>query len=644
MTTGKVSHGMSISSIMKTNAIASDFLSVMTFFSILLFGGIGIAGTLSGSGASPFRSQQDIEHKSQLKSNIARVEVDAGTVVSSVSPYLYGLNVARWDEDLFPGPSSDMLLDCDRDAISKVKEAGITLLKYPGGNDADHYIWNSPDNSAGEMNTDEYAALLKTIGAQGFITVNFNEPPSLAAEWVRYCNKVKGYDIKYWEVGDEQWGAWAAGHTTPEKYAERFIEFAKAMKAVDPAIKIAADVKPSDDPNDWTCRVLKAAGNYIDLVTFSYYPLTDKDEYPDSLFASLPTYRRDYDAIRHALQETLPAIDPIHGKVRADTMWIADVGYNSVNGRPGPITLSIANALWTGDLLGTMAELGEKISCFWALHNSYPPGGGDYGILSEDGKNTRSYSYYVFPAYTHLFGHKVVQCISSNPSLSAYAALYDRDTLSIILINKDKRRAENVHISLRDFQPESHIAGWILDAKHKLDKLSDDPRAGSPFIEKVPPYSLVVLHLLRKGTVSPPRNLALHARATASTSAMNGPNFGPSSAVDGKLYTRWASAALWGADKGLDPEWFQIDLGRPRHFNEVVIHWSKGHGVDYKLEVSSGVRWKTIYSEKNGRGGTERIRFKQVGKRYIRLTGSKGSPAISSYSIYEFEVFNSTKK
>jgi Alpha-L-arabinofuranosidase len=156
--------------------------------------------------------------------------IDAQKVVASVSPLLYGLNVARWDEDLFPGPSRDMLLDCDRDAIKKVKRGGFTLLKYPGGNDADHYIWNSPENSDGEMNTDEYAALLNAVGAEGFITVNFNESPQLAADWVKYCNKIKCYGIKYWEVGDEQWGSWARGHTTPEKYADRFIQFVKAMK------------------------------------------------------------------------------------------------------------------------------------------------------------------------------------------------------------------------------------------------------------------------------------------------------------------------------------------------------------------------------------------------------------------------------
>ena len=577
-------------------------------------------------------------------SQTVKVSINAGKHIFNINPYLYGLNVARWDEDLFPGPARDMLLDCDRDAIRKVKEAGFTVLKYPGGNDADHYIWNSPDNSAGEMNTDEYAAFLNAVGAQGFITVNFNASPELAADWVRYCNKVKCYDIKYWEVGDEQWGTWAAGHTTPEKYAERFIQFAKAMKAVDPTIKIAADVKPSDDPNDWTCRVLKAAGNYIDMVTFSYYPLTNKNENADSLFASIGSYRRDYETIRHALEETLPIVDPVNGKEKADSMWIINVGYNSINGRPGPITLSISNALWVADLVGTMAELGEQMSCYWALHNSYPPRGGDYGILSEDGKNTPSYNYYVFPIYTHLFGRELVESSSSDSSLSVYSSMFGKDTLSIILINKKKRSSKHVAFQVNGFEPQGSASVWILNAKHKLDRLADLRNVGSSFSAQVPPYSLVVLQLLRKGVVLPPPNLALHARASASSTAKNGPNFGPASAVDGKLYTRWASAALWGEKKGLDKQWFQVDLGRPRHFDRIVIHWAMGYGINYRILASTNAKkWTKIFHETDGHGGVEKIDFKPIKARYVRLVGIQGARAISTYSIYEFEIYNSPK-
>ncbi|MGC8595691.1 MAG: discoidin domain-containing protein [Candidatus Kryptoniota bacterium] len=567
-------------------------------------------------------------------SQVVNVSVEAQNVISTVSPLLYGLNVARWDEDLFPGPSRDMLLDCDRDAIRKVKDAGFTLLKYPGGNDADHYIWNSPNNSDGEMNTDEYAALLYALGAEGFITVNFNESPELAANWVRYCNKIKCYGIKYWEVGDEQWGTWARGHTTPERYAERFIQFVKAMKGVDSTIKIAANVQPSDDPEGWTCRVLKAAGEYIDMVTFSYYPLTNKNENEDSLLASIGTYKRDYARIRHALQMTLPG-------QKGDSMWIVNVGYNSISGRPGPITLSIANALWVADLLGTMAELGQKMSCYWALHNSYPPGGGDYGILSEDGKNTPSYNYYVFPIFTHLFGQTLVKATSSDSSVSIYSALNGTDTLSIIAINKDRESPRDVVFNLKGFDPERTGERWVLDATYKLKRMSDVNKVSRQFELNLPSYSITVVRLLKKGTIAPSKNLALHARAFSSSYAKNGPDYRPSRAVDGKLYTRWASEALWNAKNGKDKQWFEIDLGRIQTFNDIKIFWANGYGIKFNIVCSrNGKNWFKVYDQENGHGGIEDIKLKPVDARFIKLNGIEGSKAVSSYSIYEMEVFN----
>ncbi|MCU0411486.1 MAG: hypothetical protein MUF82_03000, partial [Bacteroidetes bacterium] len=227
-----------------------------------------------------------------------RISVDASAVVGDINPLLFGINTARWDESLFPGPSTEMLLSSDRDAIAKIKASGITMLKYPGGNDADHYIWNSPANNASEMDTDEYLALCRETGAEPFITVNFNEPPELAADWVRYCNVTRGFGVKLWEVGDEQWGSWAKGHSSPEEYARKFSRFARAMKAVDPSIKIATNVALAGSSaslggasEGWTARVLRAASDDIDMLTITFYPQQWGEEDDDVLLSSVDTYR-----------------------------------------------------------------------------------------------------------------------------------------------------------------------------------------------------------------------------------------------------------------------------------------------------------------------------------------------------------------
>ncbi len=69
-----------------------------------------------------------------------------------------------------------------------------------------------------------------------------------AAAWVAYCNKDKlhpmgdlrqshGYElpfhVKYWELDNETYRRFG-----PLEYAKRCVEFSKAMKKIDPTIKL----------------------------------------------------------------------------------------------------------------------------------------------------------------------------------------------------------------------------------------------------------------------------------------------------------------------------------------------------------------------------------------------------------------------
>lgn len=570
-------------------------------------------------------------------SDDVRVDIDAGKIVENVHPLLYGINTARWDESIFPGPPEDRLLTADRDAIRKIRDAGFSVLKYPGGTDADRYIWNNPYNNPAEMSTDEYAAFLNTVGAVGFITVNFNETPELAAEWVHYTNKKRGYDIPYWEVGDEQWGWWARGHTEPGKYADRFVEFVKAMKAVDPGIKIAANVRPLDDVEGWTHQLLKNAGEYIDMVTFTFYPLTSGvNEDEDTLFASIERFRKEYNTIRSVLRETLPA-------AKADTMWIIPVGYNSVNIYPGPITVSIANALWVADMLGTMSELGVQMACYWAIHNAYPPRGGDYGVLTSDGTNTPNYSYYPFKMFTRHYGDTVVKSKSDDGRLSVYASKSGKDSLSIVLINKDKSASKNARISIKDFSPSKTAQRWISNESQKYEQLPDITGISPYFTVEVPPYSMIIVQILRKGFEPPPDNKALGADVTASSYSQAWPDLKPANAVDGKHYTRWASKE-WASDDGSDVQWLKVDLGKSTPFNAIDIHWARGYGIEYTIDVSTdGSRWVPVFEKKEGGGGLDHFFSSPVEARYIRVKGTKGSRDISTYSIFNISVYYSKK-
>jgi hypothetical protein len=561
----------------------------------------------------------------------ATVEIDAGKALRPINPWLYGINTARWDESLFPGPADEMLMTADRDAIAKIKASGVTLLKYPGGNDADHYVWNAPDNNATEMNTDEYIVLCRAVGAEPFITINFNEPPELAAAWVRYCNITKGYNVKLWEVGDEQWGTWARGHAPPEEYAKKYITFVKAMRTVDPSIKVATNVPLGVHPENWAERVLKAAGDYVDMVTYTFFPQPSGKENDDTLMASVGKFRSLVTKLRSDVEQAV-------GPHKAASIYFINVGYNSVSHSPGPQTLQMINAVWTADMLGSMAELGTDIACFWALHNFYPPRGGDYGYISSEGSNTPYHSYYVFPLLSEHLKGDLVSATSGNPSVSAYASRSGK-ALSLVLINKDKRNQISLEIDLKGFFPRNQASVWLLDEKRPYKRQPDLANVSERFSIKIPPYSVTAIDLVGQDSVIPPTNLASLATATASSFSTIGPHFKPHSAVDGRMYTRWNSAA-WTKSNGQEAQWFQLSWARPQRIGFVKLYWGETYASEYKLLSSiDGKKWITLHEVKDGHGGVEDIAVSDVKTRYLRIDGTRGSKGISAYSIREMEVY-----
>ncbi len=568
---------------------------------------------------------------SSLFSQPTRVYVDAHEVIRSINPWLYGINTARWDESLFPGPTNEMLTTADRDAIGKIKSSGITLLKYPGGNDADQYVWNSAANNVSEMNTDEYIALCRAVGAEPFITVNFNEPPELAAAWIRYCNSEMGYNVKLWEVGDEQWGTWARGHVPPEEYAKKYIAFVKAMKAADPSIKVATNVPLGAHPENWAERVVKAAGDYMNMITFTYFPQLSGKENDDTLMTSVGKFR---DLFRQLRKD----VDKAAGAKKAASILYINVGYNSVTHSPGPQTLEVINALWTGDMLGSMAEVGTDIACFWALHNFYPPRGGDFGYLSSEGSNTPRYSYYVFPMFTRNLEGSMLRTICGNPSISAYASKSGKK-LSILFINKDRRKSMDIDVELANFEPQNRAQVWLLDVKRKDSRMPDLSSVSNSFPVKLPPYSITALEMIGRDSIVPPTNLAQQALASASSYSTIGPDFKPSSTIDGKMSTRWNSAA-WTKSNGQETQWFQLSWKTPQRIKRVKICWGETYATDYVLEASSdGKSWKRLREVNNGAGGTEEYEFPLTKASFLKIDGKKGTKGISAYSIREIAVY-----
>ena len=134
---------------------------------------------------------------------------------------------------------------------------------------------------------------IKTLpNAKPVICVNAGTGTSKeAAAWVRYANKVKGYDIKQWQIGNELDGEWEeSGPISARQYAARFLEYARAMKAVDSSIILQGPLFSTHkmqqkgagllDGKYWMEEFLRIVGEaekkdgkrYLDVVDLHNYP------------------------------------------------------------------------------------------------------------------------------------------------------------------------------------------------------------------------------------------------------------------------------------------------------------------------------------------------------------------------------------
>jgi alpha-L-arabinofuranosidase len=163
---------------------------------------------------------------------------------------------------LFP---SDSVLGWRRDVIEAMKRVKPPIIRFPGGCFASFYNWRDgigpridrnprqPAYWGGLENNDvgvaEFVSLCREVGAEPFYCLNvMTGTAEEAAALVAYCNAGQespmgalrarhGYPepfgIRYWELDNEIMRRLGA-----LEYAARCVEFSRAIKAVDPTVKL----------------------------------------------------------------------------------------------------------------------------------------------------------------------------------------------------------------------------------------------------------------------------------------------------------------------------------------------------------------------------------------------------------------------
>ncbi len=198
--------------------------------------------------------------------------------------------------------ADDNVAGIRREIADAIKDLSLPLLRYPGGcfSDQEVFQWEygigdrdqrtSPimdwvdDYQRMDFGTDEFMKFCEYIGAKPQLTINFgSSSPQDAANYIEYCNGSTAskfgamratngypysYNVQYVEIGNEQYGEWEIGHTTPEKYAEHAIQFSRAIKQISP--NIISMFNGDTWGFDWSEKVVTTAQKEIDLLSIHF--------------------------------------------------------------------------------------------------------------------------------------------------------------------------------------------------------------------------------------------------------------------------------------------------------------------------------------------------------------------------------------
>lgn len=244
----------------------------------------------------------------------AAITIDAGAPTVKYSPMIFGGFLEHFDHQVYGGiydphsPLSDKN-GFRRDVLAALKELRTPVVRWPGGCFVSGYHWESgvgrerkpTDDMAwgvkepNTFGTDEYVKLCHELGWEPYICNNAgNGTIEEMRNWVEYCNgaygkyaemrRANGYpaprNVPIWSIGNENYHPTEIGYKPIAQWAPFVEQAAKAMKAVDPNIKLTAAAEAT---REWTLPLLKTAGPYLDYISIHdyWFAFYGKNEMPD---------------------------------------------------------------------------------------------------------------------------------------------------------------------------------------------------------------------------------------------------------------------------------------------------------------------------------------------------------------------------
>jgi len=560
------------------------------------------------------------------------VNIDFSDTLAKVSPYLLGHNVNTFFGVYYNNP----------ELLENIRNLNCNVLRYPGGSGSNIFFWDR-DKSDGipsdanitkvkygvssnpdYLSLENFYRLRDSLNLTSVFVVNYSyarygtsENPvgkaaHYAADWVRYDNG----RTKFWEIGNENYGAWEEGYEidtsknqdgqpqfqTGELYGKHFKVFVDSMKNA--AEEIGSDIKIGaigyKNSGKWNNEVMKEVGNIADFIIVHKY------------FA-----RRSDDDRNYILQTAFEAGEPKKNVTDAlikngfAPLPVALTEWN-ISSQGSLQKVSFVNGMHAVLTLGQLIKEQYGFATRWNLVWRYKDGN-THGLIGADRDNKTEgvkpfeprapfYYFYYFQKY---FGDIMVNSFYTDNDITSYASLFANNGAGIVLVNKSN------YPKYVKINPENYVLGkryywYVLTGGNDngdfsrcvvINGFKTDAAAGGPEnYYNIKPYSSTTDSNNVKILLPPYSVLFMLLEEEEQTSVKN--------------------------ESGFSPEKFKLYPNYPNPFNPsttIVYELKKNSFVSLKIYDSLGRNISTLV---NGKARVGKYRIVWDGK---DMNGSKVS-------------------
>ncbi|MDR2922525.1 MAG: alpha-N-arabinofuranosidase [Treponema sp.] len=418
------------------------------------------------------------------------------------------------------------------DAASLVRELGVTVVRYPGGNFVSGYNWEDgvgpPEQrpvrldlawSTKESNrfgTNEFSAWANKVNADVMMAVNLGTRGAQdARNFVEYCNFPEGtyysdlrrshgiiepHKIKLWCLGNEMDGPWQICRKTADEYGRAAAETAKVMKLVDPSIELAAcgsSFFHMQSFGDWESAVLDHVYDHADYISLHTYFANRDNDVPNFLARSteMDFFIKTAAGICDLQKAKKHSKKTINLSFDEWNVWYhsndADKKVEKWSEAPPLLEdiYTMADALAAGCMLITLIKNADrvKIACLAQLVNVIAP------IMTEKGGGAwRQTIFYPFMDASMYGRGTVLRCpvtvdkydtkeFNDVPYLDAVAVFNgEKDEITVFAVNRNLAEAVNLDAEIAGF-------GEMKLVEHRILRNDDLDAVNSINGEKVKP-------------------------------------------------------------------------------------------------------------------------------------------------------------